>query len=293
MEETLKRWVEIFRAGKHTDSQGRERTWTKDDLDKMVNSYNPANHEAPVVVGHPKSNAPAYGWVEELKLSGSKIMAAFKQVEPAFAQLVEAGRFKKRSISVYPDGTLRHVGFLGAVPPAIQGLKDIDFNEEDNCHDYEQPIQEENKMTLEELKKELEKEQKKTAAALKQAADFKQVAETATTNFEELETKGNKQSIDRFIDEGIKNGKILPAWKDQGLGDFMLNLEGDSGEYEFSEGKKQTPVTWFREFLEGFAAHPLFKSMVKQDEDKDQGDADFKEEEKVAQEMADMVNPPS
>jgi len=285
-------WIEVFRAGKHTDSQGRQRTWTRDDLDKMVNGYDPTNHEAPIVVGHPKSNAPAYGWVEALKRSGERLLAKFKQVEQQFGEMVQAGRFKKRSISVYPNGTLRHVGFLGAAPPAIPGLKDIDFNDEDNCLDYEQPIQdEEYDMTKEELEQQLEEQKKKTAAAEKKAADFEQRANTATANFEELESKNKKAQVDRFIADGINSGKIIPAWKDQGLADFMLNLEEDSGEYEFSEGKKQTQATWFREFLEGFSSHPLFKQMVKPQENTNQDEADFEEEEKLAQEMADMVNP--
>ena len=120
--------VEVFRAGDHTDSAGRQHTFTEADLDKVA-AYNPAKHEAPVVVGHPRDNAPAYGWVERVYREGDSLKADFKGIAPEFADLVKAGRFKKRSISLYPDGTLRHVGFLGAVPPALKGLKDVQFAE--------------------------------------------------------------------------------------------------------------------------------------------------------------------
>lgn len=120
--------VEVFRAGDHTDSAGRQHTFTEADLDKVA-AYNPAKHEAPVVVGHPRDNAPAYGWVERVYREGGSLKADFKDIAPEFADLVKAGRFKKRSISLYPDGTLRHVGFLGAVPPALKGLKDVQFAE--------------------------------------------------------------------------------------------------------------------------------------------------------------------
>lgn len=120
-------WIEVFRAGTHTDSAGRQRTWTEEDLQKIAESYDPEYHEAPVVVGHPKDNAPAYGWVESLKVEGGKLLAKFKQVAEEFADAVKAGRFKKRSISLYPNMTLRHVGFLGAQPPAVKGLADIKF----------------------------------------------------------------------------------------------------------------------------------------------------------------------
>jgi hypothetical protein len=93
----------------------------------MVASYNPSEHEAPVVIGHPKMNAPAYGWVQTLKREGEFLLARFKQLVPEFLDMIKRGLFKKRSIAVYPDGTLRHVGFLGAMPPAVKGLRDVDF----------------------------------------------------------------------------------------------------------------------------------------------------------------------
>jgi hypothetical protein len=82
-----------------------------------------------MVIGHPKDNAPAYGWVERVYREGGTLLVDFKDVAPEFADMVKAGRFKKRSISLYPDGSLRHVGFLGATPPALKGLKDVQFAE--------------------------------------------------------------------------------------------------------------------------------------------------------------------
>jgi len=125
-------WFEIFKAGEQTDSKGNVRNWTKADLDNMVAKYDPQNHEAPIVIGHPKDNSPAYGWIESVKRVGDKLLAFPKQVVPEFAEMVNNGMFKKRSISLYPDGTIRHVGFLGAVPPAVKGLADVQFSEGDN-----------------------------------------------------------------------------------------------------------------------------------------------------------------
>jgi uncharacterized protein YdaT len=126
-------WVEVFRAGEQTDSAGNTKTWTEEDLQKIESKYNSQSaHEAPLVVGHPKDNAPAFGWVEKLKANGATLLAKFKQVMPAFSDAVKEGRYKKRSISLYNDMTLRHIGFLGAVPPAVKGLADIKFNEDDD-----------------------------------------------------------------------------------------------------------------------------------------------------------------
>ncbi len=128
----MEKWFEIFRTGTHTDSAGNERTWTEADLDAIVAKYDPANgHEAPIVIGHPKDNAPAFGWIESLKRVGSTLMAKPKQVIPEFAEMVKKGLFKKRSMSLYKNMTLRHVGFLGAQPPAVKGLADIQFSGSD------------------------------------------------------------------------------------------------------------------------------------------------------------------
>ncbi|MFZ5998059.1 MAG: hypothetical protein ACOYW7_11325, partial [Nitrospirota bacterium] len=84
---------------------------------------------APIVIGHPKDNAPAYGWVEALKREGETLYMKMKDVVPQFADMLKEKLFKKRSISLYADGTLRHVGWLGAMPPAVKGLADAAFSE--------------------------------------------------------------------------------------------------------------------------------------------------------------------
>ena len=123
-------WIEIFKAGTHKDSSGRVRTFTETDLERIVKNYNPNLHEAPLVIGHPKENAPAFGWVQALKKVGETLFFKAQQVVPEFSEMVKAGLFKKRSISLYPDMRLRHVGFLGAMPPSLKGLNDIAFSEE-------------------------------------------------------------------------------------------------------------------------------------------------------------------
>jgi hypothetical protein len=120
-------WIEIFRTGTHTDAEGEEREWEENDLDRIVSSYNPAIHEAPVVIGHPETDSPAYGWVGALKREGEFLFAKLKDLAPEFVDWVKRGFYKKRSIALYPDLMLRHVGFLGAVPPAIKGLRDVKF----------------------------------------------------------------------------------------------------------------------------------------------------------------------
>lgn len=130
-------WVEVFRVGEQTDASGDTRVWTDSDLNKIVKSYDVKKHEAPLVVGHPSDNAPAFGWVDEMKTDGKILFAKFKQLVPEFLEAVKNGLYKKRSISLYPDLTLRHIGFLGAVPPAVKGLANIKFNDNENVINIE------------------------------------------------------------------------------------------------------------------------------------------------------------
>jgi hypothetical protein len=129
--------IHIFRAGTHVPMQGAALSFAEADLAAAAAAYDPSVHEAPIVVGHPKTDAPAYGWIGALAHEGGDLYATPRQVDPAFAELVEAGRYKKVSASFYrPDAPgnpapgayyLRHVGFLGAQPPALKGLAPVEF----------------------------------------------------------------------------------------------------------------------------------------------------------------------
>lgn len=121
--------MEIFSTGTHTSKNGVTKTYTEADLDNIVNSYNPEYHEAPITIGHPSDNSPAYGWVQSLKRNGEKLIATVSDLLPEFKEMLEKKLFKKRSISLYPDGSLRHIGFLGALPPSVKGLKNLSFQD--------------------------------------------------------------------------------------------------------------------------------------------------------------------
>lgn len=135
----MKKTLEIFKPGKHATLDGRTINFSEEDVKASVTAYDPALHEAPIVVGHPRTDAPAYGWVKGLEFAEGKMTAEPDQVDANFAEMVNAGRFKKISASFYlPDAPgnpkpgvyyLRHVGFLGAQPPSVKGLKSASFSE--------------------------------------------------------------------------------------------------------------------------------------------------------------------
>ncbi len=132
--------IQIFKAGRHTAASGETLAFSAADLEATAKAYDPKVHEAPLVVGHPDSDSPAYGWVSALH-AGDGLEAETAQVDPAFAEMVNEGRFKHISASFYrPDAPrnptpgiyyLRHVGFLGAQAPAVKGLRAAQFSAAD------------------------------------------------------------------------------------------------------------------------------------------------------------------
>jgi hypothetical protein len=129
-------WLDIFRAGNYGDKG----VFTVPQLAALATSYDPAKHEAPIVVGHPKMDAPAFGWVKKLRVDGDVLQALPGEVDAEFDEAVKAGKFKKRSVAFgrEADGTLqlRHLGFLGAMLPHVKGLRDARFGD-DNYQEVE------------------------------------------------------------------------------------------------------------------------------------------------------------
>ena len=118
-------WIDVCRAGKWRDMQGREVALDETRLDRIVAAHATAD-PAPVVVGHPESDAPAYAWIDGLRRSGDRLQATLRDIAPPFREAVEAGRYAGRSIALQGD-TLRHLGFLGGRAPAVPGLAPTRF----------------------------------------------------------------------------------------------------------------------------------------------------------------------
>ncbi|MDR3370709.1 hypothetical protein [Rhodoferax sp.] len=134
-------WIEVFKAGTHTDSKGRSCTFTEGDLDQMVSNL--ALGAAPAVLGHPKHNDPAYGWVkpEGAKREGASLFVKFDDINPAFAAGVDSGAYRNRSVSIFKDKDagwrLQHVGWLGAARPAIDGLAPLDYSAAVDAYEFD------------------------------------------------------------------------------------------------------------------------------------------------------------
>lgn len=131
--------LEILKVGAVTAKNGIRYDFTESDLRHIADVYNPLLYRAPLVIGHPSEEAPAYGYVKSLSYANGKLLADPAQVDPQFSNMVNSGKYLSLSGSFYaphapgnpkPGTTyLRHVGFLGATPPAVKGLAFPQFAE--------------------------------------------------------------------------------------------------------------------------------------------------------------------
>lgn len=137
-------WFTAFQGGSQVDSNGNKKVWSEADLDQVVANTQKRIEKnvysgAPMVIGHPKANAPAYGWIGDIKRVGKSLSVKGSNLQDAFATGVKEGLWPNRSVSIGKDSNgyyLRHLGFLGAVPPAIEGMDSIYSASDDEHFDY-------------------------------------------------------------------------------------------------------------------------------------------------------------
>jgi hypothetical protein len=278
MAQTLPPGIEIFKAGRHTDDGGVVHNFSQADVAGMVAAYDPALREAPLTVGHPAHNLPAYGWVQGLQLNAANNLAmATRAVEPQFAEMVQTQRFPKRSASFYPPGHpnnpkpgkwyLRHVAFLGAQPPAIAGLKDIAFAEADPAgivnFSFDDASGTVNFSQAPHLNQEISMTQELTAklvAAEKLAADnqaaltaAQATAKQATDQLAQFAEGARTQRTAGFVsfaEAQIKTGALLPKEKDAAVA--VLDTLADAKAVSFAEAgavRTVSAVDWLKDLI--------------------------------------------
>lgn len=146
--------IEILPKGTHTSSNGFKLPVSDRDLDDLVNSYDPKNFQAPLIISHDTKGLSdkeignsefSFGIPKALRRVGDKVKAVFDKVAPEFEQWVRDRKLVAVSPSFYlPNSpsnptpgklSLRHIAALGRTAPAIKGMKSLqeafNFSESD------------------------------------------------------------------------------------------------------------------------------------------------------------------
>jgi hypothetical protein len=293
--------IEIFRAGRHTDDAGVVHEFSDADVAGMAASYQPALREAPLCVGHPAANLPAYGWVASLAAGDGRLTMTARDVEPQFAEMVRERRFPKRSASFYapahPNNPtpgrwyLRHVGFLGAQPPAVAGLKDIQFADGADSgvvsfseaapiptfpqggkepipptQPQEPLMSDADKAELERLRADARANADALAQAQAQAKAANEAAEAArkqAASFAEKAASDRRADIASFAQAQVERGQLLPKDKLAAVA-ALETLAGAEQPVSFAEGGVTTQVTapqmlaWLKDLIGSRAAAVQF-----------------------------------
>ena len=241
-------WVEIFMAGKHTDSGGRTDTYTTDDLDGMVTAFDGGDFKPPLRIGgHDSEISPDRGHVGALKRVGEKLLAKFADMPKIVREAVGKGLFKQVSSGIdfnkKRDGktlpiSLNHVALLGGRIPAVKQLADLQtyFGDDDGSsqqylfgtNDNKLTFPEEETMsdkTVEILEARIAKLEAKEATFSEESADLKaknreltEQAEEAKRDLEKRDETALKGAKERSFAEAkdyceakVKDGVMTPA----------------------------------------------------------------------------------
>lgn len=255
-------WIEIFRIGKQTDSKGVERTFGEADLYQIVDNF---RYDSPVphVITHKELYSPfAYAQIVDLKVDNGVLLAKSANIEPQFEKLVADGRLYSRSVRLIPTERgwkLTHLAWLGAEPPAIDGLAPVQFAAADNAAEFSlQPTSPEGVTVTDKTKPgdsftQADLDAATASAKAEAAAEF--AKDKARLEAElKLERDSQRKAVWKGrIDAAITEGRLTPA-QAEGMAEFALQLPADA--IEFSRGTTDKPETikvgndqWFADFV--------------------------------------------
>ncbi len=203
---------EVLTTGTHKDNQGRQLKIGMDMLKQIVQDYKPSLSETPIVIGHPETHHPAFGWIKKFSLKENKLLAHPTKLAEDFCQAVRDGHYRKVSMSLYapehphnpkPGGWYpRHIGFLGAAAPAMKGLNLVEFVDDEDgtillSHDFSEAEEAPQKITQEETLQKLGK------------YPLKNLLKGLKLFFHEKKL----ELPDNFLDDLVQSGDLLPAQK--------------------------------------------------------------------------------
>ena len=280
---------EIFRTGTHTASNGNTKIFESSDLQTIASNYNPQQNEAPIVLGHPwNDDAPAYGWIKNLKLSDdNKTLIAEGELSDELVDLVKEKKYKKRSISLRNNPDLDpahaldlvHVGFLGAATPAVKGLADINFSQKIEDHsefefDEIQNQSSESDLTTENLKPLLRVSE--GSEIEKQNSDFSHFVSrdelhNLLNQFTSLKSEIENSEFESFLNEKINSGNLTPPMKEK-----IISFCKEISSMNFLENNPTNHfISFIKNFISSFPQLNLFEEFATKPEGNQKKDESF------------------
>lgn len=131
------KWMPILKTGTFKDKNGKAVTVNPEDLDRVISSTD-LTSDPQLVVEHPKFDEIGFGAVAQLKRVGEILFALPKEVNEKFKKAVNDGKLPGRSVTLDEKTfALKNISFLPPeIKPAVAGLGDYSFSQEDNSTKY-------------------------------------------------------------------------------------------------------------------------------------------------------------
>jgi hypothetical protein len=267
---------EVFASGTWNGDK-----YSEEDLDNMVENFKlfGSQVKVPLKLGHDdgqkfvqNDGLPAIGWVKDLKKNGSKLVAKIVGIPQKVKNLIDKNAFTRFSSEIIWNfknsgnihkRVLSAVALLGADMPAVTSISDMnnlysnDLELTGELHAYH-IIHLDNKeeaMELKELEQKLADEQeskKKLSADLEAMIAQKQELEN---KLKAQEFEAHKVKVYSFIDENIKEGKLIPALREKFAALALAKDEEGQKVHTYTEKEENKTV----KFADSFE---LLKSIV-------------------------------
>lgn len=239
---------EICQAGDY----GPNGKVTVEDLDKIVKNFYLLKEKVkvPLTIDHIQEG-PSYGFITHLRRVGDKIYADIEYVDESLADAIKQKRYQRYSPEIYitkPIGVteeveppiLKALSILGVKQPAMKGLKDAEVVY--NCENGLNYLlySEEESMEKEKLLEEIKNLQKEKV----------------------------KLEVQKFAEEMMREGKIIPATK-QLAEDILVSLGTGEQFVSFSENDKIENISLYEAFKKYISASNRIVefSEIKKEED--------------------------
>jgi len=236
------RRIEILRVGEFTSANAGLVKFSQDDLDQVV-----ANHQpVPLVVGHPKTNSPAYGWTKRVWREGDRLLAEADRVHPAFAKAVWESTYPNRSVKLSKGEKgwkLEHIGFLGGVAPAVEGLEEVEFASSDSGVMVEFMAGDRISAVLDGIRRFIvDQVGEEVAESYFSSEVLKEPQMSSQTSALEVELAKRENALElrefaAFVDDKVKEGRVLPADRA-----FWVELAESSDRQKLKEKLNCLPV---------------------------------------------------
>jgi uncharacterized tellurite resistance protein B-like protein len=292
-------WDKIAKTGSFTDMYGNKRTLTKALFEEIAANYQKAAEKAPAVFGHPSTAAPAQGWIGELRVNGDYLEARYEDIKPEARAVLESKEYRYKSMSYDPKtNTLQHVGFLGAVAPAIPGLGEIAFAENEkgvtlyfsryfDVKDFKdveleskkggskmdeatmkliaeaQAAVKEKEAKIAELQAQLAKQQEELKALTEGKTAAEKQVEEAKKETETVKAEFASAARLARVDALVASGKLTPAERDKTLKMAETLGANNTASFATADGKTMTAEEQYLRDLEARDASELLGSFSK------------------------------